>query len=454
MLDIGSYARIPGSSHEFVDSVLSILQYVHPLLTINLGYLEPPSDGGLGGGPEYDIYIMELGLAYGSTVPDYGSPNGDTVGTFITLDNDFAFVRPSPNKGMPGLRITVAHELFHASQLSRYGYWYVNDTYFYEISSTWFEDVAYTEVNDYLQYLYAPWSHFRYPETAFASGDRVIMYSRGIWGQYVQKRHHIDAMRRTWEYIREGPPLPAMDNTLQENGSSFVEGFAEWTLWNYFTGHRSNPVDYYPEGHSFPLMAQTTIEFTPPSRQLGGSLPSLAARYYTVLSGGDTLTIALANTNLDAALAGGAVHPYTLLISDTQTDESYQPTGTGLYVKLDVPDLIHWAQWYIVGDVVNNGPQASLEEGTPFPNPFRANGSSSLSIPVSGEEPQEGTVQIYNASLDLVYDGTLLSRQIGGRQAFLWNGRTNDGDLAESGIYIIVVSLNQKVLTRKVALIR
>jgi len=143
-----------------------------------------------------------------------------------------------------------------------------------------------------------------------------------------------------------------------------------------------------------------------------------------------------------------------LLISDTQTDESYQPTGTGLYVKLDVPDLIHWAQWFIVGDVVNNGPQVSLDEGTPFPNPFRANGSSSLSIPVSGEEPQEGTVQIYSASLDLVYDGTLLSRLIEGRQAFLWNGKTNDGDLAESGIYIIVVSLNQKVLTRKVALIR
>jgi hypothetical protein len=448
------YLRLPGTHHEYVDSVFSMLQYVYPLLTVTLGYLPPPSDGGLGGGPEYDIYLSELGNLYGETVPDYGIPTGDTVSTFIRMDNDYQFVTPSRNKGMPGLRVSVAHELFHSIQLGRYGYWWASDTYFYEVSSTWVEDVAYTDVNDYYGYLHAPWSHFRYPETAFASGSNVIMYSRGIWGQYVQKRHGVDAMRRTWEFIRQGRPALAIDNALRELGSSFPEGFAEWVLWNHFTGERSDPVRYYPEGANFPIIAQTPVDFSPPTRQLNGSLSPLSARYYQVMYGQDTLTLAVANTNLASSFGSGSSFAYTLTISDAQTDPSYQPTGTGLYVKLDVADPVNWETWIIVGNMVNDGPRVMAGEGTPFPNPFRAGGPSSLFIPVASESPQEGTLYIYSAAMDLVFDAGMMSHSVRGRQAFEWTGRTNTGELAESGVYVFVVNLQNRVVTGKVALIR
>ncbi|MGB6122770.1 MAG: MXAN_6640 family putative metalloprotease, partial [Bacteroidota bacterium] len=295
------YLRIEGTHHEYVDSLFSMLQYVSSLLTVSLGYLPPPSDGALGGGPEYDIYLMELGNLYGETIPDYGIPTGDTVSTFIRMDNDYQFVTPSRNRGMPGLRVSAAHEFFHAIQIGRYGYWWAEDVYFYEISSTWIEDVAYTDVNDYLGYVHATWSHFHYPETEFASRSNLIMYSRGIWGQYVEKRIGIDAMRRSWEYVRQGRPVVAMDNALREYGSSLPEGFAEWTLWNHFTWERSDPIEYYPEGGAFPTIAHTPVEFTPPTRQMTGSLRSLSARYYEVLHGGDTVTVAVTNTNHSAS---------------------------------------------------------------------------------------------------------------------------------------------------------
>ena len=74
--------RIPGTSRAFAESVLAILDYVDPLQTSTLGYAPPPSDGGLGGGPEYDIYVLELGRTYGYTTPDVALLPGDTTTTF------------------------------------------------------------------------------------------------------------------------------------------------------------------------------------------------------------------------------------------------------------------------------------------------------------------------------------------------------------------------------------
>ncbi|MGB6033308.1 MAG: FlgD immunoglobulin-like domain containing protein, partial [Bacteroidota bacterium] len=96
----------------------------------------------------------------------------------------------------------------------------------------------------------------------------------------------------------------------------------------------------------------------------------------------------------------------------------------------------------------------TLTEGSPFPNPFRTGGTSSLFIPVVSEDPQEGTLRVYNAAMDLVFDAGMVSHSVRGRQAFEWSGRTNDGEAAESGVYVLVVSLKDRVVTGKVALIR
>ena len=48
------------------------------------------------------------------------------------------------------MKVTVAHEFFHAVQRAYIDgqpnfYQYDHDTYFMELSSTWFEDVAYPD---------------------------------------------------------------------------------------------------------------------------------------------------------------------------------------------------------------------------------------------------------------------------------------------------------------------
>jgi len=452
-----SYNRIPNSAHAYADSVLATIQRVVAVEIDSLGYLLPPPDGDAGGGPEYDIYVQELGNYYGETAWDSLNPVTRTGSTYMTIDNDFAkFVKPPSNQGMPALRVTLAHEFHHAIQVGRYGWWQ-GDDYFYEITSTWMEDVVFTEVNDYYNYVSLSWpySHFRFPDKEFVSGADLVMYSRGIWGQYVAKKFSAATMRRAWENIPAVRPDAAMDQALRERSSSLAVAFSEWAVWNYFTNSRSDSVLYYPEGANFPRIRAEVIDFFPPDRTLTGTLPPLATRYHQVNTNTDTLMIIVSNTNAIAAESGNASVPYSVSVSNQQIDDSYLPAGAGLYAKLTVADPVHWTMWFVVGKNVNQGSQ--LPEGTPFPNPFVSDGKREVFIPLSSAAQVKCTLAIYNASMDLVYSRDVMSeaRPILGRQAVSWNGLTTAGALAATGVYVYVLRLaDDRLLTGKIALVK
>ena len=450
-----SGARIPGTVRAFVDSVFSILSYVLPYETEVLGYGGPVSDGTLGGGPEPDIYIMELGNAYGQTTPDEAIPEGGRTSSSIMIDNDFVFVRPDKNRGLPGLRVTIAHELHHVLQIGNYGYW-DNDTFFYEITSTWMEDMAYPEVNDYYNYLNASWSHFRNPETPFTSGD-YICYSRAIWGHYVSKRFGIDVMRETWENIKRARPQSAIDQTLRAHGMDFAGAFAEWSLWNYFTGSRANPATYYTDGADYPQIIQSPIDFAGASRDVPGSLPSLGAHYTQVQHGLDTMTVMISNVDVAGTLLPSIpLLPYTLRLRSTRVDDSYKPTPIGIYSKLDVTDMGAWSTWYIVRGTPQPYIDPSLfSSERPFPSPFRPAVHSFVYIPVEETEQQRGALYIFSASADLVRNiSDISSIKHLDRQMFSWDGRMNDGNVAPTGVYMFVIELPGRRVIGKIPVVR
>jgi len=127
-----SHTRIPGTAFAYADSVAAIAAYVYSYETSILGFPPPPSDGGLGGGPEYDIYIEDLGVGlYGLTTPDIDVVEGGTSSTFIEIQSDFSFVNPPGNRGLPAMRVTIAHEFIHAIQIGNYGFW-CTDVWFHE----------------------------------------------------------------------------------------------------------------------------------------------------------------------------------------------------------------------------------------------------------------------------------------------------------------------------------
>ncbi len=453
LLDPGGN-RIPGTARACVDSIIAILSYVVPVETGTLHYPPPISDGSLGGGPEYDIYVMELGAMYGYTTPDESIVPGGRTASSMTIDNDFVFVRPDKNRGIPGLKVTIAHELHHAIQIGNYGYW-DQDPFFYEITSTWMEDVVYTEVNDYYNYLSAVWSHFRSPETPFTSGD-MIMYSRAIWGHYVSARFGIDVMREIWEKTRLLRPQLAIDQALREHGMDFAGAYAEWSIWNYFTGSRAKSGSYYADAADYPRIIQSPLEFTGASRDVPGSLRSLGTHYAQVERGTDTMTVMVCNVYLGGTtLASIPLLPYTLRLRSTRVDDSYKSTPIGIYSKLDVADMSLWTTYYL-GDTVRpyNDP-SSFSSERPFPVPFHPGRMPYVYIPVEGVDRQKGSLYVFSASADLVTSMTDISSTTHlDRQMFTWNGRTNDGTFAPTGVYLFVIELPGGRVTGKIPVVR
>ncbi|MGA7160235.1 MAG: MXAN_6640 family putative metalloprotease [Bacteroidota bacterium] len=454
MLD-SLYQPIPGSADQYADSVASIANYCETFETQVLGYLPSPSDGDAGGGPEYDIYIaspLVLGPGgYGQTNPDsilVSKPDGGTYTSFIEIDNTFDWVNPPVNRGMPALRVTLAHELHHSIQIGNYGYWtgppdLSHNTYifFYELTSTWIEDVVFPDVKDYLQYTSGSDGHFAEPWVSFNS-DGNIMYSRAIWAHFIAKRFGRNAMLRSWEEISSAPPLQAIDRALSKPpyNSNFKNAFAEWTVWNYFTGARSDSLLYYPEGSSYPEIASSTIDFVPPAETLGGNLYVLSSAYENINSGGESLPFLVSNVNLDSAITRYPnTFPYSYILSENQ--------NSSIAASLGVPDQANWYSKALLPGAV------TLD---PFPDPFRANGSNQISIPVSGSSSRTGTLYVYSSDMKLVYSGTVntqFSTLLGG-EVFQWNGVKNNDELASSGIYIYFIQLQGQSIRGKFALIR
>jgi len=118
------------------------------LLIDSLGYRIPPIDSLEE--PEYDVYIQQLsgdGI-YGETV--FEIIEGTSHASWIETDNDFS-ENIYFSHGLDAMRVTAVHEYFHAVQLA-YNF-RASDIWFFELASTWFEDVGYDEVNDYVQYI-------------------------------------------------------------------------------------------------------------------------------------------------------------------------------------------------------------------------------------------------------------------------------------------------------------
>ncbi len=446
MLD-AFYQPIPGTADEYADSVADVANQVLTYECTVLGYVPPPPDQGAGGGDEYDIYIQNFGgIYYGNTTPELEiAPRRFT--TYMSIDNQFSFVTPDSNKGLRAMRVTVAHEFFHAIQFGSYGFWGADQIYFHEMSSVWMEDVVFPGIDDYFQYLYSNDSQFRHPEVRFTSNG-FIMYSRGVWCHFLADRYSRDLVRLSWENVGSVPPLDAMDEALgaPPYATTFRNAFAEWMLWNYYTGPRNIPGRYYPEGSYYPAIFQSVYGFSPPSRAIADSLEALAAHYHQVVYNSSTLTLALANINIDAARAG-AYGPfgYTYLLDIAARDAGYVGTAAGIYVKLVVESQSDWFSW---------AGASALRDEVPFPNPFHADGAGSVYIPVAATGPVEGTLSIFSTSMERVYSATLTSTFVLGKYAFGWSGRNDDNIPAPSGVYLFYLELPDKTIKGKFALIR
>jgi len=241
-----------------------------------LGYMEPPSDGGAGGDDKYDIYTEEMPY-YGYAQPEYPGPKPwNDYTSYISVHRNFYGFPPNqdPDGNQKGaMKVTLAHELFHAVQ---FGYDVYEEVWYMEISSTWMEDVVYDVVND--NYNYLP-DFFDHPDESLQSTS-LHMYASFIWNSYLSENFGNDVVRGIWNGCIWHDALWSMDSVLSARGSSRDQEFKTFTAWNFVTGTRDDGL-HYEEGSEYPLISLMRTHSTYPVTELTSAQPpdNLAANY-------------------------------------------------------------------------------------------------------------------------------------------------------------------------------
>jgi hypothetical protein len=226
-----------------------VFEEVWQRIVVDLGYRAPRSDADSATpGPDgrTDIYLAELssfGMYGYCTVDD---PRGKAL--FCVIDNDFA-ERMYGDSGK-ALRVTAAHEFFHAIQ---FGYTMRADAWVMEGTAAWIEDEVYDHINDNLQFLeLSPLRAPHFPLDYGPDDEYNWRYGSWIWWRFLTENFgkgntaDPNVVREIWQRLGNGVgTLPAQRRTIAARGSNFGRTFADFGAVNRVAGR------WYDEGRSY-----------------------------------------------------------------------------------------------------------------------------------------------------------------------------------------------------------
>lgn len=291
-----------GTEPDYVEAVSAVVEEVWTAEVGTLGYRAPKSDATSdedGGSGLLDVYLVDLGVdgLFGYCTSD--DPNLDPsypywdMSAYCVLDNDydisqFGYLDPT----LP-LKVTAAHELFHAVQ---FAYDIGEDGWLMEGTATWMEERVYDAINDNRRYLVSsPLSHPLIPLDQ-STGFRV--YGTWIFWQFLTEYlggavPDATIVRAVWKRADGSPVGQDMYSTqalASAVGARTVGGtrwrfrwaFADFAVWN------ARPGKYYDEGVAYPAAAvarTTTLTRAAPSRTSTAKLDHVTNRFVVVRRG-------------------------------------------------------------------------------------------------------------------------------------------------------------------------
>ncbi len=494
---------------DYVNFVGAVMDSMWRKEVDTLGYLSPPNDGWYtdnGGNPKYDIYLEWLDTLYlGYTQPEHYFPP-DYIGatSYIVLRSDYSLYagfRPDYNDY---LRVTAAHEFFHAIQFAYdvNEYEYVPSDpvtpirpYWMELTATWMEDVVYDNINDYISYLRFfynyPWFSLKtFSDTLInntpADTARYFhAYASCVWAFYLSEKFGADVIKNIWILcadVQGDNVLSATDDILLTKGSSFDQGFREFSVWNYFTNYRADTANYYSEGNLYPVIKvdPSQIHYLYPVDVSAVLHPPevLGTNYVLFVPNGNSggLSINFDGSDLalwkNSAIGYSTTNPkyFTEFTLDSQQRGNLKISNWNDYYRIVmIPAVVtktsgsfNYTYQGIYDSTlteVEEQPVAAPHSFTlsqNYPNPF--NPSTTILFQVYGSQfivhsPIHTTFKIYNILGDLVR--TLMDeKKMPGNYQVVWDGRDDKGEKVSSGIYFYRLEAGDYSETKRMILVK
>ncbi|MFZ5516715.1 MAG: MXAN_6640 family putative metalloprotease [Candidatus Zhuqueibacterota bacterium] len=456
---------------DFVDSAAGYFDYAHDLIVNQLGFNSPPADSG-GTGNQFDVYIINMS-DYGITWLEQSVPGKPgAYSCYIEIDNDYRHVPTAP---MQALAVTAAHEYFHVVQV---GYRYRdNDAFFMEMCSTWMEDYAYDNVNDYLYYLDSFFKDINYP---FYFTNNNYEYANSIWLHMIVKKYNTDFIRNVWESIPEQTAFTSIQQALLYRETNFQTELKEYGLWNYLTGSRADTLHYYAEGNTYPeVNCEKDLLFQNQNINLDEQMRKLSSIHYSLDDPFSKHAIGLIITNfeipdanyLKTDFASFAINIVALSedhLDDPNffIDNNLVKLNNHIGIRLNVEDQENWFARAVVTDADNNheiiqfyppyvidGDQNKNFIENIYPSPFLLNENRSLTITYVVTEEKAGQIAIFSS------DGRLMTQTefdppSYNYRIFEWDGRNQNGDPVSSGVYLALLRVGDTIDMKKFAIVK
>ncbi|NCQ17135.1 MAG: hypothetical protein COZ80_06840 [Ignavibacteria bacterium CG_4_8_14_3_um_filter_37_9] len=424
-----------------------------------LGFLPPPKDLGNGGDDKYDIYVYNMGRGvYGNTNSEEEISSGSsTYYSYIEMDNGFVGY---PTTGIAAAKVTAAHELHHAIQIGNYilrqTETEIFDLYFYELTSTAMEEFVFDEINDYYYYLKTG-GFFNFTDKAFASNEG---YNLAIWNIFLKDKFDYGIIKRQWELLRTYRALEAINRSLIENQSSFLEAYKEFALWTFYTNYRAVSGLFFGEAVNYPLIKPfMTVTFT------GNSIPINLNSFVTstsflkiinsTTSPKDTLYFNISNYEQQSGIYNlSKTLPVSITLSNFKQD-GFTRLADGYYYFFSADNPYLWKTSSILNNIVVSDSQIvyAVTEA-PYPSPFRYGKNVPLKIPFVGNFNEEVSLKVFSVSMDVVFNRTitLFRDPVKGEAVIEWNAMNDKNEKLASGVYLYFIKSSERTALGKLVI--
>lgn len=360
-------------------------------------------------------------------------------------------------------KVTVAHELKHASQYAASGW---TEEGWLEADAVWAEEFVFGEVNDYVRYL-SEGSPISRPHDWLPAS-----YGDCLWQHMLVERHGVEILVDFFERRTDAPgedPIASFEGVLQDHGSSLRREARELGVWAYFTGANSGNRPYgWAEADLYPTPPYGS-HVDEPSATLSGRLRGLQTQYLLIPAAGRTgqPSLAFAGVNTDSyaltavALTGNGQRWAANIDVGSSGISQVLPVAWDELVLLavavtNVTDTPTESEWFVTIDddnpvgVNEQDLGAGLTLAPNRPNPFRSATSISFNL------PQNGDVRL------TIYDvaGRLVRRLIDGQRLTAgphearWQGDDEVGRAAAPGVYYYRLEAGERSISRHMLLIR
>ena len=244
-----------------VDRTLSMFSSAWGFEVGRLGFRAPRSDEtSKNHGPDgrLDVYLADVGRVdldgYTATDDPRASDSAYAYrdySAYIVVDDDFSSSQLGSAGGLGGLRVTAAHELFHAIQ---YAYDAGEDDWLMEGTAAWMEDQFADDVNANRMWLRQ--SPLTQPWIPVDSSQDLHAYGAWIFWRFLSESMGSGSadtaiIRRIWELAADAPGAPnlfsakAVQKALAERDRAFGPVLATFGMWNL------EPGVFYQEGAAY-----------------------------------------------------------------------------------------------------------------------------------------------------------------------------------------------------------